>query len=165
MNKKLRTTLCLSACILIIASYCYAVTRDNIVMKCEQAAKLIQTSGLKAAIKAIEDVDGEFVWNNKVNYVFVIDTTGRTLGHPFRPQDKELPGDTMRKITDKNGKHFFEDFIRVANSQLGMGWVNYLWPLPGKSEPLVKSTFVYRVPETNVFVASGMYVIKPGEYY
>lgn len=146
-----------------LASAGQAVTRDSIIVKCKGAAKLIQDVGLQKALKTIEDVNGQFVWNAKVNYVFVMDINGKTVGHPFRPEDKKLPN--MLGLVDKNGKPFVEEFIKVAKSKHGMGWVNYMWPLPGQTKPTIKSTFIYRVPDTDYYVGSGLYVVRPGEYY
>lgn len=155
--------LLLSAVVTLAAAPAHAVRRDVIINKCKEAGTLLTSKGVKTVAKIIDNPDGIFVWNNKVNYVFLMDIKGKMIAHPFKPGLKNH--NTLLGYKDINGKAFFIDFVKVAKTEVGMGWVNYMWPLPGKEKPIQKSTFIYRIPGTDYFVGSGFYVIKPGEFY
>jgi len=36
--------------------------------------------------------------------------------------------------------------------------VDYMWPKPGKNTPAKKTTYIYKVPDQDVFVGAGVYV-------
>jgi hypothetical protein len=130
-----------------------SATKDECVIKCHEAASMISTKGLEAAEKIIGDPHGPYVW--KDSYVFLMNLDGKMLAHPFKP---EL---THRKhvllITDPKGKALFVHFVNMARTT-GEGWVEYMWPKPGKNTPWTKITYIYRVPGKNLFVGAGVYV-------
>ncbi len=140
-----------------------AVTRDEIVDRCLEASHLLGEKGLDTTIKMIEDKKGRFVWHNNVNYLFLMNLEGRMLAHPFKPSLKKP--ETLFELADVNGSKFIVEMVKVAKSKNGAGWVKYMWPIPGQDKPIQKYTFIYRVPNTEYFIGSGLYVIKPGEYY
>ena len=155
--------------ILIILVFCltavpaHAVTRDELINKCIEAGQHLKNRGLDSAVKLIEDKQGPYVWHDNINYLFLMDTNGKMLAHPFKPELKKSA--SLLDKTDTKGSSFFVEFVKVAKSKAGMGWVRYMWPLPGKAEPIQKYTFIYRIPDTDYFIGSGFYVIRPGEYY
>jgi cytochrome c len=163
MRKGIQFVLVSVVLMALITVPAYAVRRDVIIEKCKEAAGMISSKGIKTVSKAIDDPEGPFVWNNKINYVFLMDLTGKMLAHPFKPGLKDHK--TLLDYKDIKGKKFFIDFVNVAMTDSGMGWVNYMWPIPGHEKPVKKSTFIYRVQGTDYFVGSGLYVVKPGEYY
>ena len=59
-------------------------------------------------------------------------------------------------ITDPTDKAIFVSFVNTARSA-GQGWVEYMWPKPGKKSPSKKITYIYRVPGKDLFVAAGIY--------
>lgn len=163
MKRGVLFVLLLSVVVTLAAAPAHAVRRDVIINKCKEAGGLLISQGVKAVAKIIDDTEGIFVWNNKVNYLFLMDINGKMIAHPFKPGLKNQ--ETLFGLKDINGKAFIVDFVKVAKTEVGMGWVNYMWPLPGKEKPIKKSTFIYRIPGTDYFVGSGFYVIKAGEYY
>lgn len=140
-----------------------AVTRDEIIARCLEASRLLEEKGIDTTIKMIEDKKGRFVWHNNVNYLFLMNLEGRMLAHPFKPGLKKSK--TLLDYADVNGSKFFIDMVKVAKSKNGAGWIKYMWPVPGQDKPVQKYTFIYRVPQTEYFIGSGLYIIKPGEYY
>ncbi len=128
-------------------------TKDECVIKCHEAAALINSKGVDAAIKEISDQQGRFVW--KDSYVFLMNMDGKMLAHPFRPELTQQAHVLL--MTDPTDKALFVHFVNLAR-QVGHGWVEYMWPRPGKTTPSKKLTYIYRVPGKELFVGAGVYV-------
>lgn len=128
-------------------------TKDECVIKCHEAAAMITSKGLEAAINEISDPKGAFVW--KDSYVFLMNLDGKMLAHPFQPELTKL--DHVLLITDPTDKALFVHFVNLAR-KVGHGWVEYMWPKPGKTTPSKKLTYIYKVPDQNLFVGAGVYV-------
>lgn len=128
-------------------------TKDECMAKSKEAAKLFTEKGEEAAIKAINDKQGKFVW--KDTYVFMVDLDGKMLAHPMSPA---LIGKNVLDMKDKGtpGKLLFKEFADVAKGK-GEGWVDYMWMNPGDASPRKKVTYVYRVPGKNAYVGAGIY--------
>jgi len=108
-----------------------------------------------AALAEISKRDGMFVW--KDSYVFAMDLTGKMLAHPMMPGLMKM--DSLLSTPDKNPKEpkmLFSEFVVMAGTK-GEGWVEYMWPKPGSTEPVKKETYIYRVPNTSIFVGAGIY--------
>lgn len=136
-----------------IAAAGEAATKEECVLKCHEAAALINSKGLEEAIKQISDPKGPFVW--KDSYVFLMNLKGKMLAHPFKPELTKLEHCLL--ITDPTDKALFVHFVNLAK-RTGSGWVEYMWPKPGKSSPSKKITYIYRVPGHDLFVGAGVYV-------
>lgn len=130
-----------------------SATKDECVVKCHEAAAMIISKGVDAAIKAIADPKGPFVW--KDSYVFLMNLDGKMMAHPFNPELTKM--DHVLLITDPTDKALFVHFVNLARTT-GHGWVEYMWPKPGKSTPSKKLSYIYRVPDTDLFVGAGVYV-------
>jgi len=130
-----------------------AATKEECVLKCHEAASLINSKGLDEAIKEISDPKGPFVW--KDSYVFMMSMDVKRLAHPMQPELTKLPHCLL--ITDPTDKALFVSFVNLAKTA-GQGWVEYMWPKPGKKDPSKKITYIYKVPGKDVFVGAGIYV-------
>ncbi|MFP4587970.1 MAG: cache domain-containing protein [Desulfohalobiaceae bacterium] len=128
-------------------------TKQECVVKCNEAATYVQNHGLEKAIEVIGDPDGPFVW--KDSYVFLMDLDGKMLAHPIKPELTKQ--DHVLLITDPTDKPLFVHFVNTARES-GEGWVTYMWPRPGEDTPRKKQTYIYRVPDMDVFVGAGAYV-------
>ena len=127
-------------------------TQNEVMAKCQEAAKLIQEKGIDSGIKTIGSKEGPFVW--KDTYVFLMDLDGKMLAHPMSPQltkEKDL-----LSVKNTDGKLIFTEFVKLANAK-GDGWFDYMWPKPGQEKPAEKSTYIYRVPGTQYIVGAGIY--------
>jgi cytochrome c len=131
-----------------------SASKEECVAKCYEAAAMINAKGLTEAIKEIGNPKGSFVW--KDSYVFLMNLEGKMLAHPMQPELTLRPHCLL--ITDPTDKAIFVNFVNTARSSGGQGWVEYMWPRPGKSSPSKKVTYVYRVPGKDLFVAAGVYV-------
>jgi signal transduction histidine kinase len=138
-----------------------AGTRDDCVTKCKEAGQFITEKGIDAAIKEIGDINGRFVWNDGVSYVFLMNMKAKMLAHPHKPALTEK--ESLRDTTDVNGKLLFQEMVKKA--ERGKGWTKYVWPVPGMDVNKPKHTFIYRVPNTDYFVGAGFYVMSPGVFY
>jgi cytochrome c len=126
--------------------------KEQVMAKCREAATYIRDKGIDAAIKAIGDKNGPFVW--KDSYVFLLDMDGKMLAHPIQPELTRKP--TLVNVKDTGGKPLFMEYIAVADSK-GKGWVDYIWPKPGQDQAVAKTSYIYRVPGTPYIVGAGIY--------
>ncbi len=127
-------------------------TRNEVLSQCELAAKMIREKGVEAAVTAIADKEGPFVWKN--TYVFLMNTDCKMLAHPIKPELTRK--ESLLEVKDSNGKPIMAEFVNIAKAD-GKGWVDYVWPKPGEAESSPKSTYIYKVPGTDYFVGAGIY--------
>ena len=154
MKRSIQTTtivLILITCFAALA-WAEAATKEEVIAKCEEAAKLVQEKGVETAGQAIGDKAGPFVW--KDTYVFLMDLDGKMLAHPIKPELTERTD--ILEVKDTDGKPLFVEFVEVAGKS-GEGWVDYMWPKPGEEKPVAKSSYIYRVEGTPYFVGAGIY--------
>jgi len=103
----------------------------QIVALVEKAAALIDSKG-KPIFPEFRKTDSE--WRTGDTYLFVNDLKGMVLLNPAFP---ELEGKDLTGRKDSNGKLFFLEFLKVVQSK-GSGWVDYMFPKPGQSQPSQK---------------------------
>ena len=120
----------------------------------DKAASLIGSKG-KDAFPEFKKKDSE--WYKGETYIFVNDMNGISLVHPTHP---ELEGKSLINTKDANGKLFARAFIETAKTR-GSGWVDYMWPKPGKDKPSKKISYIKKakMPDGEmVIVGAGIYV-------
>ncbi|MEJ2675690.1 MAG: methyl-accepting chemotaxis protein, partial [Acidihalobacter sp.] len=119
-------------------------------VKQAQAGKLTQEQAQAAAKRAVGSLrfgkDGYF-WINNMHPSIVM--------HPIKP---ELDGRDVSTFTDKSGKLLYVDMVNVVKEH-GGGFVSYVWPLPGGTEPVAKIAYVQGIPEWGWVVGSGLYLV------
>jgi len=117
-----------------------------------EAAGLIKRTGKAAAFEEFSKKDSRFSGDT---YLFVYDLKSNVLLNAAFPA-REGTNTTGQK--DANGKLFHHEFIQMAESK-GSGWVDYMFPKPGQSEPSQKWAYVTGVNVDGVpsLVASGFY--------
>ena len=124
----------------------------SVLSQYEEAAKSGGLTTEEAKRQAIERVkqlryeEKEYFWINDLAPVMVM--------HPFKP---ELDGKNLSDFKDPNGKHLFEEFVRVCKDS-GAGFVDYLWPKPGADKPVPKISYVKLFKPWGWVVGSGIYV-------
>ena len=128
----------------------------QIVALVEKAAALIDSKG-KSIFPEFRKTDSE--WRTGDTYLFVNDLKGMVLLNPAFP---ELEGKDLTGRKDSNGKLFFLEFLKVVQSK-GSGWVDYMFPKPGQSQPSQKWSYVkaVNVDGTPAFVGAGFYAPSP----
>jgi len=118
-----------------------------------EAAALIESKG-KAAFEEFRKKDTQ--WFNGDTYLFVYDLNSNVLLNAAFPE-REGTNTTGQK--DANGKLFHHDFIQMAKSPKGSGWVDYMFPKPGQTQPSQKWAYVrgFNLGGVPSLVASGFY--------
>lgn len=97
------------------------------------------------AIKLLRYSENEYFWIN--------DTQPTMLMHPFRP---DLDGKDIADFKDPNGKRLFQEMVTVTKKE-GAGFVDYMWPKPGKTAPQPKISFVKLFKPWNWIIGNGVY--------
>lgn len=117
-----------------------------------KAASVIDGNG-KASFAEFRKKDGE--WFHGDTYLFVYDLKANVLLNPAFPQRE---GTNVAGQKDLRGKLFHAEIIHVAETK-GSGWVDYMFPKPGHTEPSQKWAYVKKVTidGTPGLVASGFY--------
>ncbi len=141
------------ASILMAKSYTpKANTRDAVKAYVDRAAKLVARKG------PVCDTFKEKGWMAGDWYVFVIGPDDRTVCHP----NASMVGKLNTEIVDANGKNVGAAITAAAKNP-GGGWVDYVWPRPGTTTPVPKSSYVVRVSGPggkSYIVGSGGYGLK-----
>jgi methyl-accepting chemotaxis protein len=102
-----------------------------------------------AAIAAIRDLR----YNGK-EYFWINDLQPRMIMHPFKP---ELDGADLHDNKDPTGKALFVEMADTVKAN-GAGFVYYMWPKPGESEPVQKVSYVKGFAPWGWAIGSGAYL-------
>lgn len=88
------------------------------------------------------------------DYYFIIDSHPKMIMHPIKP---ELDGKDLSDTKDPKGKALFMDMVKVSKDR-GEGFVEYMWPKPGKQEPVPKMSYVKMYKPWGWIVGTGIYI-------
>lgn len=139
----------------IVASGLYnmKMEKEFIVAVVDAASALIEKEG-EGAFAAIRDKAGPFMFLD--TYVFVDSPDGKELVNGAFPN---IEGRNLMDYKDSNGKYIVRDYINLALTR-GAGWIDYLWPKPGQSEPSRKHAYVRKAKygDEIFIVGSGAYL-------
>ncbi len=117
-----------------------------------KAAALIERHG-KVVFSEFRKYNSEWWFGN--TYVFVYDEKLNVLLNAAFP---EREGTNLRSEKDVNGKAFHDEFLRVVEAR-GSGWVDYMFPKPGQTQPSQKWSFVkaVNIEGTKGIIGAGFY--------
>ncbi|MDX9707618.1 MAG: cache domain-containing protein [Azospira sp.] len=90
----------------------------------------------------------------KNEYFFINDMQNHSLMHPIQP---DLQGKDLSELKDPAGVRLFAEMTRVVKGQ-GAGFVDYLWPMPGRAEPVPKISYVQGFAPWGWLIGSGIYI-------
>lgn len=118
----------------------------------EKAAALVDKKG-KAAFLEFRRKDS--AWFHGDHYLFAYDLNGNVLLNPAFPKRE---GTNVSGQKDAKGKPMHDEMIKVARTR-GTGWVDYLFPRPGQTQPSKKWTYVKKVTVDGMpgLIGSGFY--------
>jgi hypothetical protein len=117
-----------------------------------KAAALVDKDG-KSAFVEFRKKNSE--WFHGTTYLFAYDLKGNVLLNPAFP---EREGTNVTGQKDAKGKLFHNEIIKTAETK-GAGWVDYMFPKPGQTEPSQKWAYVRKVTVDGFpgLIASGFY--------
>ncbi|MEZ4526287.1 MAG: cache domain-containing protein [Desulfobacterales bacterium] len=114
-----------------------------------QAKDLPEAEKKRTALSVIR----ELRYGNE-DYFWINDTCPLMIMHPFQP---EMEGKNLSDFQDPAGKKLFVEMVQVCQSQ-GEGAVSYLWPKPGRDEPVPKLSYVKLFKPWNWIIGTGVYM-------
>lgn len=88
------------------------------------------------------------------DYFWINDSSPTMIMHPFKPA---MNGTDVSSIRDPDGKRLFVEFVETVKSD-GDGFVEYLWPKPGKDAPVGKVSYVSEFAPWGWIIGSGVYL-------
>jgi cytochrome c len=117
-----------------------------------KAAALVTSKG-KAAFADFRKSGSE--WWSGNTYLFIYDLKSNVLLNPAFPQRE---GTNVTGKKDVTGKLYHDEFIKVVESK-GSGWVDYMFPKPGQTEPSRKWSYVkaVNIDGTPGLIGAGFY--------
>lgn len=124
-------------------------TADEAVAMVKRASEYLQKNGKDKAIAAFNDPKGEFIQGDL--YVFMFDKAGVALAHGQNPK---MVNKNLMELS-AGGVYPIKEFLKIAASPAGKGWVKYMWPNSISKNLEEKNTYVEK---------SGDYVIGVGIY-
>ncbi len=122
----------------LIAAYDHRVANKE--MTREQAQK-----NVLSLIEQLRYRDNDYFWIN--------DLEPKMLMHPNFP---ELDGKNLSNDKDPTGKYLFVEMVNICKEK-GEGFVTYMWPKPGATQPVPKLSYVKLFKPWGWIVGSGIY--------
>jgi methyl-accepting chemotaxis protein len=123
----------------VVAHYGDLAAAGQLTAEQAQAAAL-------AELKSLRYGGSEYFWVN--------DLVPNVVMHPIKT---ELDGKDVTDYRDPNGKRLFVAFVDVVKRS-GAGFVDYMWPKPGFSQPVPKTSYVKGYAPWGWVVGSGIYL-------
>ncbi len=113
-----------------------------------KAGKISEADAQKRALELISRI--RYAGDN---YFWVNDLHPKMLMHPIA---KNLDGKDLTNNKDPNGLALFVEFVKVAKAH-GAGFVEYMWPKPGHTQPVEKISYVALFEPWGWIVGTGVY--------
>jgi len=125
----------------------------QVVALVNKAAGLVKTEG-RASFNEFRKPGSE--WFNGNTYLFVYDMKGNVLFNAAFPKRE---GMNIAGDKDANGKLFQDEILKTAETK-GSGWISYVFPKPGQTQPSQKWTYVRRITVDGVpgLIGAGFYL-------
>jgi signal transduction histidine kinase len=128
-------------------------TADEAVAMVKKAGAFMDKNGRDKAIAAFNDPKGEFIKGDL--YVFMFGMTGEQQGVALaHGQNAKMVNKNLMEL-NAGGVFPIKEFLKVANSPAGKGWVSYKWPNSISKNMEDKSTYVEKFGD--VLIGVGIY--------
>jgi methyl-accepting chemotaxis protein len=115
----------------------------------EQSGELSRADAQKLAVHAVSKLR-----YNTQEYFWINDMKPTVVMHPIKP---ELNGKDASDIKDPKGVRLFQAFVDEVKAHQ-QGFVAYMWPKPGKDEPVEKLSYVKGFQPWGWVIGTGIYV-------
>jgi len=99
-----------------------------------------------SALRKLRYSNTEYFWVNDMRPSIVL--------HPIK---SELEGKDVSGLKSPTGQFIFVDFVKQVQTA-GDGFVSYLWPKPGNTDPVPKVSYVKGFAPWGWIIGSGVYV-------
>jgi methyl-accepting chemotaxis protein len=99
-----------------------------------------------SVIRQLRYRDNDYFWINNLE--------PKMLMHPMFPQ---LDGKNLSRDQDPTGKYLFVDMVNICKEK-GEGFITYMWPKPGSTQPVPKLSYVKLFKPWGWIVGSGIYI-------
>jgi methyl-accepting chemotaxis protein len=116
----------------------------------QKAGKITKEEAQKRSLEAIKSMK-----YGETGYIWINDSS-KMIMHPV---NEKLVGEDIASKTfeDPNGKKFLIDMVNVCKNPAG-GYVSYVWPKPGYTDPVEKISYAKEFKEWGWIVATGTYI-------
>jgi signal transduction histidine kinase len=164
----LLATLFFLTLVIIHTDACFAKESNNKSLACDkEIAKTIvhaTASGLGEVLKDVKTEDKRIAlirafispmrfYRDNSGYFYAYDFNGVNI---VLATQKDLQGKNLYDHKDAKGKYVIRELIAAAKK--GGGFVEYYWPKPGAKGEQKKLGYVERIPGTNYFIGTGVYL-------
>ena len=93
-------------------------------------------------------------FDNQSGYFFIYDFNANNVAHATQPN---LQGQNLYDYQDSHGNYVIRDLIKVVEDN-NSGYSEYYWNNPTTSQEEQKIAFVIKIPGTDYFIGSGVYM-------
>lgn len=142
----------------VVGSGLYQMKTERffVVEQVDDAVDLLETLG-EIAFATLRDKSSGYRFYD--SYLFVMDEAGVQHVNAGFPENE---GENLLDLKDPTGKVIGREMLALLEHQEN-GWVDYLWPRPGDTRPIQKSTYVRKVvvDDRTMVVGAGMYLGEP----
>ena len=154
MKKRLGYHLILAAImVLVLTGITFSgekATKEEVVAKAGDAAKMIRDTGRDETIKKMTGPKNPFIWKNA--HIFLMDAeSGILLAH----KNQAFVGFQMTNYKDAEGGYPYTDVLEFAKKS-DSGWKTYMTKRRGKT-PLLKHSYYLKLADENIILCSGYY--------
>ncbi|MFZ1982015.1 MAG: cache domain-containing protein [Smithella sp.] len=147
---------------------CFAKASNGTSLECDkEIAKTIvhaTASGLGEVLKDVKTEDKRIAlirafispmrfYRDNSGYFYAYDFNGVNI---VLATQKDLQGKNLYDHKDAKGKYVIRELIAAAKK--GGGFVEYYWLKPGAKDEQKKLGYVERIPGTNYFIGTGVYL-------
>lgn len=128
-------------------------TADEAVAMVKKAGAYLKANGKDKAIAAFNDPKGEFIKGDL--YVFMFGMTGESNGVALaHGQNAKMVNKNLLDL-NAGGVYPIREFLKLASSPAGKGWVTYQWPNSLSKNLEEKNTYVEKFGD--VLIGVGIY--------
>jgi TRAP-type uncharacterized transport system substrate-binding protein len=125
-------------------------TREEAMAMLGRVQEKFKKDGAAATFRAINSKEPEFA--DRDLYPFVTELTGLCVANGVTPA---VRGKNIIDLKDQDGKFIIQEFVRIATTSPGYGWVDYRWLNPVTNTVEDKSAYIARMGD--YFVGVGVY--------
>ena len=119
----------------------------------QQRGELTETQALAQGRELISRM--RYMYGLGANYLFMGNRFGQILAQPSDPQSE---GSNRLDWTDVDGKFIIREFIRVATSAAGEGYIEYRETPPGGDQPQLKIAYIVGISAWGAYIGTAMHL-------